>query len=112
MRSARSPPGPGWRVARLAFVLNNTFTLLRRWQCREYVFSAHRSHLYQRLVIASWRHRAVTLLDLGLAVPGAVLAVLWTGCRCCALAAVVGRRARRGGGASAPALTDCRLLAR
>ena len=27
--------------------------------------------LYQRLVIAGWRHRAVTLLDLG-------LGVLWT----------------------------------
>ena len=39
---------------------------------------AHRSHLYQRLVIAGWSHRAVTLLYLGLAVLGAVLAVLWT----------------------------------
>ena len=36
---------------------------------------AHRSHLYQRLVIAGYSHRAVTLLDLGLAVLGAVL---WT----------------------------------
>ena len=36
------------------------------------------SHLYQRLVIAGYSHRAVTLLDLGLAVLGAVLAVLWT----------------------------------
>ena len=29
---------------------------------RENVFAAHRSHLYQRLVIAGYRHRTVTLL--------------------------------------------------
>ena len=39
---------------------------------------AHRSHLYQRLVIAGYSHRAVTLLYLGLAVLGAGLTVLWT----------------------------------
>ena len=37
-----------------------------------------RSRFYQRLVIAGYSHRAVTLLDLGLAVLGAVLEVLWT----------------------------------
>ncbi len=43
--------------------------------------AAHRSHLYQRLVIAGWSHRAVTLLYLGLALLGALLAVLWTALR-------------------------------
>jgi Fuc2NAc and GlcNAc transferase len=45
---------------------------------RENVFAAHRSHLYQRLVIAGYRHRTVTLLYLGLAAAGALLAWLWT----------------------------------
>ncbi|MCX6040770.1 MAG: hypothetical protein NTV69_06520 [Caldilinea sp.] len=30
-------------------------------------------HRYQRLVIAGWRHHAVTLLSLRLALPGGVL---------------------------------------
>jgi len=33
-----------------------------------------RSHRCQRLVIAGWRHRTVTLLYLGLALPGGALA--------------------------------------
>ena len=47
-------------------------------QCRENVFAAHRSHLYQRLVIAGYSHRTVTLLYIGLAAWGAILAQLWT----------------------------------
>lgn len=46
---------------------NTPFILLRRRQRGENIFAAHRSHLYQRLVIAGWRHRTVTLLYLGLA---------------------------------------------
>ena len=54
----------------------------RRRPCRAahpvLCFYAHRSHLYQRLVIAGWRHRTVTLLYLALAwvggLPGGVLA--------------------------------------
>ncbi|HHW87800.1 MAG TPA: hypothetical protein GX400_16540 [Chloroflexi bacterium] len=41
--------------------------------------TAHRSHLYQRLVIAGWRHRTVTLLYLGLALLGVALALAWVG---------------------------------
>ncbi len=44
---------------------------------RENVFAAHRSHLYQRLVIAGYRHRTVTRLYSGLAAVGLFLAVLW-----------------------------------
>ncbi len=45
---------------------------------RENVFAAHCSHLYQRLVIAGYSHRTVTLLYSGLAAAGTILALLWT----------------------------------
>lgn len=60
------------------FVFDSVFTFLRRLRRRENVFAAHRSHLYQRLVIAGYSHRTVTLLYIGLAVAGAILALLWT----------------------------------
>jgi len=59
------------------FVFDSTFTLLRRWRKGENVFAAHRSHLYQRLVIAGYSHRFVTLLYSFLAIVGVLLALLW-----------------------------------
>ena len=59
------------------FVFDSTFTFLRRLRRGENVFSAHRSHLYQRLVIAGHTHGSVSLLYCGLATLGAVLAVGW-----------------------------------
>ena len=49
------------------FVFDTVFTFFRRLKNKENVFSAHRSHLYQRLVMSGIRHRAVTLLYMGLA---------------------------------------------
>lgn len=43
-------------------VFDTSFTFLRRLRRGEAVFSAHRSHLYQRLVIAGWRHDSVSIL--------------------------------------------------
>ena len=60
------------------FVFDASFTFLRRLRNGENVFAAHRSHLYQRLVIAGYSHRTVTLLYMGLAAWGAILAQLWT----------------------------------
>ncbi len=60
------------------FVFDTAFTFLRRLRHRENVFAAHRSHLYQRLVIAGYRQRTVTLLYIGLAAAGAILTRLWT----------------------------------
>lgn len=57
------------------FVFDTAFTFLLRLRRGENVFSAHRSHLYQRLVIAGWSHRAVTLLYGALAAVGSVVAV-------------------------------------
>lgn len=36
------------------FVFDTAFTMLRRWRQGENLVSAHRSHLYQRLVLAGW----------------------------------------------------------
>ena len=59
------------------FVFDTTFTILRRLRRGENIFAAHRSHLYQRLVIAGYSHWAVTLLYSGLALISLLLALLW-----------------------------------
>ena len=58
------------------FIFDTSLTLLRRLRAGENIFQAHRSHLYQRLVIAGWSHRAVASLYGGLAAFGATLAVV------------------------------------
>ena len=52
------------------FVFDTGFTFLCRALRREAVFSAHRSHLYQRLVIAGLSHLQVSALYAGLDVIG------------------------------------------
>jgi len=42
------------------FIFDTIYTIVRRLRKRENIFQAHRSHLYQRLVIAGWSHRAVS----------------------------------------------------
>lgn len=59
------------------FVFDTAFTLMRRLRRGENIFMAHRSHLYQRLVIAGYSHGAVTGLYLGFAMVGVVLAFAW-----------------------------------
>jgi UDP-N-acetylmuramyl pentapeptide phosphotransferase/UDP-N-acetylglucosamine-1-phosphate transferase len=44
------------------FVFDAGFTLVRRWRRGERITEAHRSHLYQRLVIAGWSHAEVSRL--------------------------------------------------
>jgi UDP-N-acetylmuramyl pentapeptide phosphotransferase/UDP-N-acetylglucosamine-1-phosphate transferase len=54
---------PLW-VAWLAFspfIVDATWTLLRRLYHRQPVWQAHRSHHYQRLVLAGWSHRRTVL---------------------------------------------------
>lgn len=57
------------------FVFDTCFTFLRRLRRGERVFTAHRSHLYQRLVISGLSHRTVTLIYMALAAIGALAAV-------------------------------------
>jgi len=55
------------------FLADGIFTFLRRLKNRENVLQAHRSHLYQRLVIAGHSHTRVTVTYGCLAFLGAVL---------------------------------------
>ena len=49
------------------FIFDPVYTMIRRAKRRENLLTAHRSHLYQRLVAAGWGHRAVCGLYLILA---------------------------------------------
>ena len=57
------------------FVIDATFTLLRRLVRGERITEAHRSHLYQRLVITGLSHGRVALAYLGLGLAGAAAGV-------------------------------------
>ena len=57
------------------FVFDAGLTFLRRLCRGENVLAAHRSHLYQRLMIAGHSHRFVLLLYSGLAIVGAMAAI-------------------------------------
>lgn len=59
------------------FMFDTIFTLVRRLINKENIFAAHRSHIYQRLVIAGYSHRFVTLIYMGLALIGTIIALLW-----------------------------------
>lgn len=59
------------------FLFDALFTFVRRARLGENVFAAHRSHLYQRLVIAGYSHRFVSALYGLLACVGVLLAVGW-----------------------------------
>ncbi|MHB1317367.1 MAG: MraY family glycosyltransferase, partial [Anaerolineae bacterium] len=59
------------------FVFDAAFTILRRLLRRENVLAPHRTHLYQRLVIAGRSHRFVTCLYIVLDALGILAAVLW-----------------------------------
>lgn len=58
------------------FVFDTCFTFLRRLKNRENIFTAHRSHLYQRLVICGYTHQTVTMLYMGLDALGLILALM------------------------------------
>jgi len=59
------------------FMFDSGFTILRRLMLRENILIAHRSHLYQRLVLAGWSTSSVTALYSLLALISATLAVVW-----------------------------------
>ena len=61
-----------WSLLLGIFICDSTFTLVRRLLGGERVFSAHRSHAYQRLVQLGWTHRKVLFAFLGMNV-----LVLW-----------------------------------
>lgn len=60
------------------FIADTGFTLLRRLRRGENIFQAHRSHLYQRMVIAGHSHQIVSLLYIGLAIIGSIISLVIT----------------------------------
>lgn len=59
------------------FIFDATYTLLNRLRKGENIFEAHRSHFYQRLVIAGQSHQIATLLYSAMMLISAMCAVLW-----------------------------------
>ncbi|PKO04738.1 MAG: hypothetical protein CVU41_15350 [Chloroflexi bacterium HGW-Chloroflexi-3] len=60
-----------------AYILDTLITFIRRLFKRERVFSAHRTHIYQRLVISGYQVPTITSLYLLLTSLGVVLAYAW-----------------------------------
>jgi len=60
------------------FILDAGVTFIRRALKREKVFSAHRSHLYQRLVIGGYQHATVSSLYILLTLFAGVLSYAWS----------------------------------
>lgn len=71
------------------FVFDSSFTFLRRLVNRETVWKAHRSHLYQRMVRAGWRHSSVSIIYGLLSAVGAFVAVVTSGDLVLVLAALL-----------------------
>jgi UDP-N-acetylmuramyl pentapeptide phosphotransferase/UDP-N-acetylglucosamine-1-phosphate transferase len=59
------------------FIFDTGFSFIRRLCRRENVFAAHRSHLYQQLVISGRSHGFVALLYIGLALIGMLVGLAW-----------------------------------
>ena len=74
---ADSPAPWGYAVLLLwPFLFDTGFTLVRRLTRRENVFSAHRTHLYQRLTLTGMSHRDVATFYAAATTVGGVAAVL------------------------------------
>ena len=60
------------------FIMDAGITFIRRAVKRENVFSAHRTHLYQRLVIGGYSHAKVSLLYVALTLLAGLLSYAWS----------------------------------
>jgi len=61
------------------FIMDAGVTFIRRAVKRENVFAAHRTHLYQRLVIGGYSHAKISLLYIVLTFIALLLASAWGG---------------------------------
>lgn len=59
------------------FITDATVTLFKRMLQSEKFWQAHRSHCYQRLVLAGWGHRRTVLVEYGLMLICGALAMLY-----------------------------------
>ena len=57
------------------FILDASLTLLRRAIKGEKIWQAHRSHLYQRLVLSGWSHKRTVIMEYGMMLVCAFLAL-------------------------------------
>ena len=60
------------------FIMDAGVTFIGRLIRRENVFAAHRSHLYQRLVIAGYKHETISSLYILLTLMAGILAYEWS----------------------------------
>ncbi len=60
------------------FIMDAGGTFIGRLSRRENVFAPHRSHLYQRLVRAGYRHETVSLLYILLTLLAGSLSYMWS----------------------------------
>ena len=60
------------------FIMDAGVTFIGRLFKRENVFSAHRSHLYQRLVIAGYKHQTISSLYILLTLLAGILSYMWS----------------------------------
>jgi len=60
-----------------SFILDTSFTIIRRWRRGENILLPHRTHLYQRLVIAGYSHRFVTTIYIAFMMIGWLSAAVW-----------------------------------
>ena len=59
------------------FIMDAGVTFIRRTLKRENVFAAHRTHLYQRLVIGGYTHAQISALYIALTFLSLILAYFW-----------------------------------
>jgi len=57
------------------FLIDGVFTIFRRLSRQENIFKAHRSHVYQRLVLSGLSHQTVTLVYGAVALVGAAAGI-------------------------------------
>ena len=75
--------GPRWRFPLFGFlvlwpfIFDSSFTMVRRLRRGEPVWTAHRSHLYQRLLPLGYSHQFLSSLYAALAMIGVGLASMW-----------------------------------
>ena len=60
------------------FIMDAGITFIRRALRRENVFAAHRTHVYQRLVIGGYSHAAISMLYISLTLLAGILSYAWS----------------------------------
>ena len=60
------------------FIMDAGVTFIRRALKREQLFSAHRTHLYQRLVIGGYKHATISVLYILLTLLAGILSFAWS----------------------------------